>query len=198
MDLADEELVAQACKGTTAAFDELARRHQPDLLRFAAYMIGDADEAENLVQETLTRAFTGLADFRAELPLRPWLHGILLNLCHNHLRDRTRHAKLVAPEQLAQAPAREGQHQGVLSGILRREMNEQALRAVAELPIPLREAFILHCLEGLPYAEMAQATGLAAGTLRVRAHRARTLLRHCLGSVVDTWMRESCEEDGAS
>lgn len=63
------------------------------------------------------------------------------------------------------------------------------------LPIPLREAFVLRFVDKMDYAEMSKITGAAEGTLRVRAHRARTLLRDSLGLVVDTWMREGKRKD---
>jgi RNA polymerase sigma-70 factor (ECF subfamily) len=190
MDEADVTLVQRSQAGEQAAFDELVRRHRPDLVRFAAFMTGDAHEAENLAQETLTRALVQLGEFRQELPFGPWLRGIALNVCRNYLRDRARHAKLVPPEQFGAVAAVEGRRQGVLSGILRQEVNERTLEAIRQLPNPLREAFVLHFVEGLDYAHMAAIAGEAAGTLRVRAHRARTLLRSSLGSIVDTWLRE--------
>jgi RNA polymerase sigma-70 factor (ECF subfamily) len=194
MDETDASLVSRALAGETAAFDELVRRHRPALVRFAALMVGDADEAESLAQEALTRAYAQLSGFRPEMPFGSWVHGIAVNVCRNHLRDRTRHAKLIPSEQLAEAPSPQGQRQGVLSGILRQELGDQTLDAIGQLPIGLREAFVLHFMEGLDYARMAEITGLAAGTLRVRAHRARALLRHSLGPVVDTWMREGRPE----
>jgi RNA polymerase sigma-70 factor (ECF subfamily) len=157
-------------------------------------MIGDADEAESLAQEALTCAYAQFATFRTDLSFGPWVRGIALNLCRNHLRDRARHAKAVEPEQLAATPCREGRRQGVLSAILRREVNERTLLAIAELPEPLREAFVLHYVEDMDYADMSRITGLTSGTLRVRAHRARTLLQHALGSVVDTWLRQTSPE----
>jgi RNA polymerase sigma-70 factor (ECF subfamily) len=190
MDRSDAELVRQAAIGEHTAFDELVRRHRPAVVRFAALMVGDMDEAESLAQEALTRAFSQLSMYRPESPFSSWLRGIALNLCRNHLRDRARHAKLLAPNQLAEAQAPEGRRQGVLSGILRREMGDRLLQAVTELPFPLREAFVLRYLENLEYAEISSITGLAAGTLRVRAHRARTLLQNSLGSIVDTWLRQ--------
>jgi RNA polymerase sigma-70 factor, ECF subfamily len=191
MDHSDATLVRQALADEPGAFDELVRRHRPALVRCIALLIGDADEAESLAQETLTRAFAGLADFNDSLPLGPWLRGIALNLCRNHLRARKRHAKPIAPEQLGQAAAPEGRRQGVLSGILRREQDEQAHAAIRQLPALFREAFVLHFIEDLDYAQISEITGVAAGTLRVRAHRARALLRQSLGSVVDTWLRQA-------
>jgi RNA polymerase sigma factor (sigma-70 family) len=187
---ADNALVAAARAGESAAFDELVRRHRPRLVRVAALLTGDADEAESLAQEALSRAYSQLGEFDLARPFGPWLHGIALNLCRNHLRDRARRARPVPPEQLGEAAAPEGRRQGVLSGILRKEAGDRALRAIGLLPEALREAFVLHFIEGLDYAEAGEITGVAAGTLRVRAHRARTLLRADLGDVVDTWLRE--------
>ena len=188
-DDSDATLVARTLAGETAAFDALAGRHRPGLVRVAVGLTGDSDEAESLAQEALARAFEGLTDFRTDLPFGAWVRGITLNLCRNHLRDRSRHARAASSESLDAFPGPEGRRQGVLSGILRREAGDRTLGAIIELPAPLREAFVLHFIDGLGYSEMGQITGLAPGTLRVRAHRARTLLRDALGSVVDTWMR---------
>ena len=185
----DATLVHRVRAGEPAAYDVLVGRYRPGLVRAVALMIGDADEAESLAQEALTRAFAQLAEYKTELRFGAWLHGIALNLSRNHLRARARHAKPVSPDQLQNASAPEGRRQGVLSGILRQEMNDYTWRAIAGLPVALREAFVLHFVEGLDYADMSQICGVAAGTLRVRAHRARTLLRDSLGPVVDTWMR---------
>jgi RNA polymerase sigma-70 factor (ECF subfamily) len=190
MSTADGELVERTLAGETAAFDELTGRHRPGLVRFIALQIGDADEAESLAQEALTRAFANLAGFQSDLHFGAWLRGIALNLCRNYLRDRARHARPIPPDQLGDALAAEGRRQGVLSGILRREMSDQAAEAIHLLPGPLREAFVLRFIDELDYAAMSQVTGVAEGTLRVRAHRARTLLRASLGPVVDTWMRQ--------
>jgi RNA polymerase sigma-70 factor, ECF subfamily len=191
----DGMLVARTRAGDMAAFEELVRRHHVALVRVASALIGDADEAESVAQEALTRALAQLDSFRDDLPFGPWLHGIALNICRNYLRERTRHARLLPAEQLGEIPDASGRRRGVLSGILRKEMGEQTYQAIGELPVPLREAFVLHFLEDMDYAQMSQITGLSAGTLRVRAHRARTLLRHCLGSVVDTWLRQGPDGD---
>jgi RNA polymerase sigma-70 factor (ECF subfamily) len=195
MSESDSALVRRTLGGEPAAFDELTARHRPGLVRFLALQIGDVDEAESLAQEALTRAFANLAHFQRDLHFGAWLRGIALNLSRNYLRDRARHAEPLAPERLGEAPAREGRRQGVLSGILRREMGEQTAEAIQLLPIPLREAFVLRFVDEMDYAEMSKITGAAEGTLRVRAHRARTLLRDSLGPVVDTWMREGKRKD---
>jgi RNA polymerase sigma-70 factor (ECF subfamily) len=185
----DASLVRLAVAGEARAFDELLERYRPGLVRALAAFIGDSDEAESLAQEALTRAYTRLADFRPEMPFGAWLHGIGLNLGRRHLRERARHARPTAPDQLGEVAAPQGRDLGVLSGILRREIAERLREAVGELPEPLRQAFVLHYVEGMDYGVMSRLTGVAEGTLRVRAHRSRTLLRDHLGPVVDTWLR---------
>ena len=194
MEPPDADLVRRALGGERAAFDALVVRHRPSLLRAATLLTGDADEAESLVQETLTRAYAGLGGYRDHLPFAPWLHGIALNLCRHHVRDRARRAQPVAPEILGAAADPVGRRQGVLSGILRREWNERALAAIQQLPEPYREAFVLHYIEDMGYDEISKITGVAGGTLRVRARRARLLLRENLGSVVDTWIRRGADD----
>ena len=107
----------------------------------------------------MTRAFASLGDYREDRPFGPWLRGILLNLCRNYLRDRSRHARPISSDRLAEAPATEGRRHGVLSGILRRETSDLTFEAIGQLPIPLREAFVLHYIEGMDYAEIGQARG---------------------------------------
>ncbi len=206
MDDSDATLVTRVLGGMPSAYDVIVGRHRPALVRAIALMIGDADEAESLAQEALTRAYAQLADYKTELRFGAWLHGIALNLCRNHLRARSRHAKPVPPDQLQNATSPEGRRQGVLSGILRQEMNDFTWKAISNLPMAMREAFVLHFVEGLDYADMSQickddeGKPISAGTLRVRAHRARTLLRNSLGPVVDTWMRvgHDDKDDSAS
>src|SRR4051812_20316501 len=93
-------LVKRALAGDSTAFDELFTRCRPGLVRFIALIIGDADDAESLAQEALTRTYAQLSTFRTETRFGAWLRGIALNLCRNHLRARRRHAKLVSPEVL--------------------------------------------------------------------------------------------------
>jgi RNA polymerase sigma-70 factor (ECF subfamily) len=194
MDESDATLMQRAQAGDPGAFDELVRRHRPGLVRLALCLIGDSDEAESLAQEALTRAFAQRETFSGDLTFGPWARGILLNLCHNHLRARVRHARPVAPDQLADTAAREGRRQGALSALLRQEASERTLLAIQQLPAALREAFVLHYVDEMSYADMSQITGQSSGTLRVRAHRARALLQQALGSVVDSWLRPTSED----
>ena len=187
LDPSDSQLARQSQAGDRDALEELLRRHRPRLVLGMGTLIWDQDEAESLAQEALTRAMTGLGRFDASQPFAAWLHGIGLNLCRNHLRSR--HALTGNDAALQQVAARGGRRLGVLSGILRGELEKQTLAAIQALPLALREAFVLHELEDFDYDEMSRMCGVSEATLRVRVHRAKGLLRDSLGSLVDTWLR---------
>lgn len=177
-----------------AAFAALVREHRPAVVRCAALLVGDLDEAESIASEAFARALARFADYRPDTPFLAWVRGIAFNLCRQHLRRRTRHAAPTDPSVL-NPPAPEGQRNGVLSGILRDELTARLWLAVGRLPEAYREAVVLHYVEGMDYAEMAVLTGVSAGALRARALRGRTLLRDDLGPAVDTWLRGGGNSD---
>ena len=190
-ELTDGELVKRASGGDSAAFDRLTERHRPRLVRLLTGLLWDSDEAESVAQDVFLRVLPQLESYRPEHEFRAWIAGIGINLARNVLRTRARRAAVVDAASLDQVAAEEGRRRGVLSGILRRELHEELHRAMDQLPVSLREVLVLHELEGLDYPEISQLTGVAEGTLRVRAHRARALLRESLGPAVDTWWQKN-------
>jgi RNA polymerase sigma-70 factor, ECF subfamily len=187
----DYELARRGAAGDRPAIDLLTERHRPRLVRLLTGLLWDADEAETVTQETFVRILEKIGEYRPEHEFRAWLTGIGINLARNVLRSRARRAAVTDPTLLSQQSADEGRKRGVLSGILKRELHEQLYAAIDQLPVSLREAFVLHELEGLSFGEIAQLTNVAEGTLRVRAHRAKALLREALGSAVETWWQKS-------
>lgn len=175
-------------------FAALAEENRDRLLRCAALLIGDLDEAETVVQEALARAFAARADYRPETLFVAWVRGFVVNLCLQHRRRLARHATPTDPTTL-HPPDPAGRRNGVLSGILKDELAGKLWLAVGQLPEAYREAVVLHYVEEMDYAEIAELTGVAAGTLRARALRGRTLLKAELGPVVDTWLRAAEESE---
>jgi RNA polymerase sigma-70 factor (ECF subfamily) len=168
------------------AFESLVAPHREALSRFVSMMVGR--EAEDIVQEATTAALKDIGRFQNRSKFSTWLYGIALNMCRKHLRDRGRRASLASQEALEAQPAR---GRGVLSSVIRHEMAERLEISVGRLPTPMREAFLLRTVDGMDYPEIAAITGASEGTARVRAFRARALLREELGSVVDTvWLEK--------
>ena len=105
--------------------------------------------------------------------------------CHLLRAGRTGRGHLDDDAPTAERP---DPHHSPLSSLVRREDAVRLQLAIDRLPILLREAFVLFAVEGLPYTEIAAATGAAEGTLQVRVHRARSLLQTQLGPIFDTWL----------
>ncbi len=179
----DAELVRRARAGDGAAGAALAQRHAGSLQRFLQTMTGDDHAAEDLRQDALQRAFARLDQLQEPARFRSWLLSIACNTCRHHLR-RELQRQHAGGDALADVAAR---RHSALSSLVRREDALQLALAIDRLPILLREAFVLFAVEGLPYAEIAAITGATGGTLQVRVHRAKALLRQQLGARADTW-----------
>ncbi len=172
-------------------FEALLAPLREPLARFAAMMVGR--EAEDIVQEATAVALRDIGRFEERSRFSTWVYGITLNLCRHHLRDRTRRA---APAALGVLEAQPVRRHGVLSSVIRHEVAERLGISVGRLPTPMREAFLLRYVDRMDYPDVAAITGVSEGTARVRAFRARALLREELGKVVDTvWLREEPRND---
>ncbi len=173
----------------TEEFEAKVAPIRESLSRFTSMMVGR--EAEDIVQEAVATAFRDVAKFEGRSKFSTWLYGIALNLCRKHLRDKSRHAASAAQEVL-EGQAAKGR--GVLSSVIRHEMAERLEISVGRLPTSMREAFLLRYVDALDYPEISSITGVSEGTARVRAFRARALLREELGAVVDTiWLEKDAE-----
>ncbi len=140
------------------------------LRRYALALVRNRDDADDLVQETLTRAIAGAGTFRPNADLRAWLFGILHNLhVSGRRRDQVRARAAAAIETLAltSIPASQPGHVE-----LRRTMD-----AFARLSEEQRQALTLVAVEGMSYQEAAGALGIPIGTLMSRLARGREALR---------------------
>lgn len=163
----------------TSDFEGRLLEHRARVERFVATMIADVDLAADVTQETFRVALDRRHQLRDASRLGPWVCAIAVNLCRAQLRKAVQDDRVLAFDPASPRGT-------VLSSIVRRESAEALAVAIDRLPILLREALVLHAIEGLPYPEVAEMTGASPETLHVRVHRARRLLRKQLGSVVDT------------
>ena len=154
--------------------------HRDALLGHAMALTRNAEEAEDLVQETTLRALRGFDSFRADGPIRAWLLTILRNLFINSYRSRNRVPRQVSLDALQHpdpvAPADPGPERLIFS-----KLETEALeRAVAALPRSYREVLVLSDMLGRTYQEISDELGLPIGTVRSRLFRARGRVRRAL------------------
>jgi len=169
MEVADARLAG-------ATFEDLALPLFDQLYNFAHWLTRDTAEAEDLVQETYTKALKGFSSFRAGTNFRAWIFRILRN---SFLTSRTGlRTKVTLDEDDAHAIASpEPTPEEVLIETSKREQVQEAL---TELSVPFREILLLCEVEEMSYEEIAQVLAIAPGTVMSRLHRARKALRAAL------------------
>jgi RNA polymerase sigma-70 factor, ECF subfamily len=144
----------------------------PNLRAFAVSLCGNLDRADDLVQETLVKAWGNIGSFVEGTNLRAWLFTILRNIYYSEYRKRRR--EVADPDgtfaaKLATAPAQSG-HMDLLD----------FRAALQQLPSDQREALILIGASGMSYEEAAGICGSAIGTMKSRVNRARSRLAEML------------------
>jgi RNA polymerase sigma-70 factor (ECF subfamily) len=166
----DAELLKQIGRGDPAASRTLLERHGPYLYGVAHALVGNAADAEDLVQETLVGALGGT--FRGESSLRTWLVRILTNQAGMLRRKPHRRAGHVGLDETPgpSSPATPDDAAGVEA---RLDLNTM----LAALSLDHRQVLVLREVEGLSYEEIAKALHIPRGTVESRLHRAREELR---------------------
>jgi RNA polymerase sigma-70 factor (ECF subfamily) len=180
-DTADGELVSRAQAGDVAAFEALTEVHADRLYAVVLRLVGDAGEAEDVVQETLLRAWRGLRRFRARSTYFTWLYRIAVNEANRALEKRSR-AGVVVPvddDEGVQLPA--PAHDGPASRAEEQELRHAIDLAIARLAPPHRTALVLRDIEGLSTREAAEMVGIGQAAFKSRLHQARLNLRAALG-----------------
>jgi len=170
--VSDEALAAQASAGDRRAFGDLVRRHQDGVFRFVFRMIGSRDEALDLTQESLLKAWQALPGWRPDARFRTWLLQIARNASLDLLRRRSL-ADFVPIDEALELPGAgpTPETQAAITQDLR--LLEAAL---LRLQPDHREVLLLRELEGLSYEEIASVLDVAEGTVKSRIGRARAAL----------------------
>lgn len=169
----------------------LLKFYAPRLLRLAGQLMGDPDEAEDVLQDAFIRACDRIDSFRGESGLGTWLHRIVINTALMRLRARRTSVAddvetLINNDGSAQAwqsvsgrsiePSRE---------VLGAELMDAMNAAVSRLPETLRTAFVLRDVEGMSTREAAELLDVSESALKVRLHRARLALRQELAPYLE-------------
>ncbi|HVK03262.1 MAG TPA: sigma-70 family RNA polymerase sigma factor [Armatimonadaceae bacterium] len=167
---------------STRDFEQMVLPHREALYGHALSLTRNADEAEDLVQETTLRALRGFESFRADGPIRAWLLTILRNLFINSYRSRARAPQSISLDALENPdpvmPSLPGPERQVLSKM----ENEALASAISRLPADYREVLVLSDVRGLTYQEISDRMGIPVGTVRSRLSRARNRVRRSLFS----------------
>ncbi len=144
------------------------------LRRYLWSFVHDAAMAEDLLQETFLQIHRARHTYTPSRPVRPWVYAISRHVALMHLRSARRRKEVLPKEELPDLP--------VPPEVERLGDRTVAWRLLDQLPRSGREVLILHHVLGLTFQEVGEILGLAAGTAKVRAHRAIKALRNRMES----------------
>ena len=166
--LADGELLKQAAGGNRQAFHQLMDRHGDRLYRIAKSLVGNAADAEDVVQETFIGAFRGAGKFEGRSSVKSWLTRIAITQAAKFWRSRKGKRDLpLDTQRLAGADSSANSVDAKLD----------LQWCLQQLSAEHREVLVLREMDGMPYGEMAEVLNVPRGTIESRLFRARAELK---------------------
>lgn len=185
----EKELVRLAKAGDDKAMENLVSRYEDKVYNLAYKMMGNREDAEDVLQDTFLSAIRSLGDFREESRFSTWVYRIAANAALTRLRKRGRREKTEAEfldEVYSVAKAAHDRTRMIdwSASPVRSLLHEEARRIMREsidqLPESYRVVFVLRDVQGLPAAEVGEILGLSVPAVKSRLHRARMFLRNSL------------------
>lgn len=175
----DAELIEQTLAGRSAAFGLLVRKYQNRLYNVVLHVVGNVEDAEDVVQEAFVQAYLKLGGFERKSAFYTWLYQIAFHAAIDRTRSRRR------------GPTRTAGNLGDLSEVMdrgegpterldRQERQQQVRQALDQLDEDHRAVLVLRELDGCCYETIAEILNVPIGTVRSRLHRARLQMRQLL------------------
>jgi RNA polymerase sigma-70 factor (ECF subfamily) len=165
----------------------VVREYGPWIYNLARRMLGNEADAEDVTQDVLLQVVRGLPTFRGEATFSTWLYRVAVNAALSYRRKRAAREEHRVSEPLEDFDAA-GNHRGPVRRwtrapereLLDRETHQLLEEAIAGLPEPYRDVYVLADVEELPNAEIAGLLGLSVPAVKSRLHRARLMMRKAL------------------
>lgn len=192
--LEDRALVANAQAGDRAAFEELVRRYDRNVLRLALNLMKRPEDARDVYQEAFLKVYRNLHRFRFECSFYTWLYRIVANVCLDHLRRRQARPEDQAPEVnsssrdegVADFFERQREHRPTQDPercLIGKEISRHIATAMQQLSPRERVVFEMKHYQGLKLRAIGDALGTTEETVKNSLFRATRKLRHQLGEL---------------
>lgn len=177
----DQRLITDCLRGETAAFGELVRRYQDRLYNTVYRLVGNVEDANDIVQEAFLNAYQALNSFKGDALFFTWLYRIAFNAAVSFKRKQRILLRLETGrgdggnEPVDPSDASRPGH-----ALERAEQDRRVQDALNRLSAEHRAVLVMKEIDGLKYEDMAEVLRVPIGTIRSRLHRARLELRELL------------------
>lgn len=196
----DVALVRRARQGDETAFAELVEKHQGRVYQHASRLMGNAQDAEEVLQDTFLQVFRNLHRFEERSRFSTWVYRIATNEALMRLRRVGRRREVSLEDLPGTALEQAGESVQALARspadrVMDREVREVLQRALSELPEEYRVVFVLRDVDELTNAEAAEILGLTVAAVKSRLHRARLFLRDRVAASLGSRGPRAVEEE---
>ena len=174
----DDDLVRRFRAGEPEAFTDLVRRHQHRVYAVCLRVLGDADAAADVAQDTFLTVLRKLDGFRGDAAFTTWLHRVAVNACYDELRRKRRRPMLhvVADDGLEHEPGPPApDHADEVAG------TRDLAAALASIPEEFRVTLVLADVQDMAYEQISKVLDVPVGTVKSRVHRGRLALAAAMG-----------------
>jgi len=182
-DARDEELIQRYVGGDSLAFEEIVTRYQRRVYTIALRMCGNPEDANDVTQDVFVSALKALRRFRGDAQLSTWLHRVAVNSSLDHLRRVKRRRDRPGLNDEVDLPSGDA---GPDEHAVAASRAAEVQRALLKISEEHRAVLVLHDLQGLDYAEIAETLDIPLGTVKSRIHRARLDIARLLGHLKET------------
>ena len=184
----DYKLVSLCKNGETDAFEVLVERHQKKMLNIAYRMIGNYEDACEVVQDAFVSAYKNIKGFEGKARFSTWLYSIVVNLSRNRLKQL--HVRRSREEYSLDDPLftedghitkeHSSAEPSALDRLERKDVRQKVQGCIDSMDGEFKEVLILRDVQGFSYEEVSEMLKLPGGTVKSRLSRARGVLRDCL------------------
>jgi len=180
----DESVVMRVRCGEIAAFQLIVFRYERKLSLYLTHLVGDRDEADDLLQDVFVKAYQHLADFDTARKFSPWIYRIAHNEAVNWIRKRSRRPTMVSWDDIVETTGEQQPiepMETVEEQWIRRELRDDVRVALGRLNEERREILTLRYYLDKSYREIAEIVGIPMNTVASRVSRAKKSLLDALG-----------------
>lgn len=186
----DEELALLWQKGEVKAFEEIVRRHQGKLYATAYQVTGNREDALDVTQEVLLKAYEKIHQWEPKGSFLPWLIRLTINRSIDYLRKRKRTSHETLIENIAKVDEEDAKLHHIQSSphepvelVRAKEIDEKIREALSKLSRTQQTVFVLRHYKGYSLNEIAEHLGCTVGSVKVHLFRALQKLRKELGNL---------------
>ncbi len=173
MSPANTELIKRALQGDAQAISEIAREYAAVINRIARRIVRNSEDAADITQEALLKLFISLSQLKRPDRFDSWVHSIAYRTSIDWIRAFRRRPTIEC-DSIGDLPSAD---EPVDSAMVRKERLGQLLRMIDNLPATYREVLTLYYIEDQPSKRIALRLGIPVGTVRVKLHRGREMLK---------------------